>query len=291
MSPPITENIETLFSAGGFVAAATALAWGLGFFRLPTKSSTNEISFLSTIGAFVLYFTMQLFLVPAFVFGYLLITEKSLPDNLGKILSAIDVGWISFISIVLSTIAVAIYSLVLGFPVMKSIWDGGGTTLRHKIKSVLIGALSWLFVYPWVIVVAQLVTILFILHMQETPPIIDQEMVRHLKEIASDKALFFGTIFSVIILVPIAEEILFRGFLQNFFRRYLGIFASIILTSALFASLHYSIGQGFANWQIVISLFLVSLFLGYLYERQQTLWAPIALHVAINGISIAILFF
>lgn len=291
MSPPITESVETLLSAGGFVAAATIVAWALGFFRLPAHSSKNDINFLSAIGAFILYFLVQLFLVPIFVLGYLFLTETSLPDNLGKILSATDVGWISLTSIILSTIAVCLYSVLLSPSKRDSVWDGGETSLWHKVKSIAIGAISWLFVYPWVIVVAQIVTILFILHMQEMPPIIDQEMVRHLKEIAEDRPLFYGTIAAVILLVPIAEEVLFRGFLQNFFKKHLGIFASIFLTSALFASLHYSIGQGFANWQIVLSLFLVSLFLGYLYERQQTLWAPIALHIAINGVSIAILFF
>lgn len=290
MSPPITENVETLLSACGFVAAATVVAWVLGFFRLPSKSPANQITFLPAIGAFALYFAVQLVLVPAVVLTFFYLTQTPVPDDLGKILSVTDVGWISLTSIVLSTAAVTLYSLTLGSSISASVWNGGSGSLMHKLKSVIIGVLSWLFVYPWVIVVAQIITIIFIWHTKEMPPIIDQEMVRHLKEISSNKPLFYGTIGSVILLVPIAEEILFRGFLQNFFKRHLGIAASIFLTSALFASLHYSIGQGFSNWQIVLSLFLVSLFLGYVYERQQTLWGPIALHVAINGISIAILF-
>ena len=290
MIPPITEYVETLFAALGFVAIASILAWALGFFRIPQKTGQNAVTIWSTLGAFFLYFFVQVILIPMLLFAWLYMTEETMPKNLGSFLSKNDVGWISFVSIITATLTVLAYSLVIESNQTQTVWNSGKNSFLQRLKSILIGAFSWLCVYPWVIVIGQLVTIIFILTQHEVPPDIDQEMVRHIKDIVDDKPLFYATIFSVIIAVPIAEELLFRGFMQNLFKKGMGVVRSIFVTSFLFSILHFSWGQGFANWQIVLSLFVVSCFLGYLYERQKTLWAPIALHIAINGVSIAILF-
>ena len=114
MTPPITEHVEILFSAFGFVAAMTVFAWGLGFFRLPQKEAESQVSIWSTLGVFAVYFFVQLLFVPVIVSTYLYMTQGKLPENLGSVLTRADVGWISFVSILSSTIAVLIYSIFFG---------------------------------------------------------------------------------------------------------------------------------------------------------------------------------
>ncbi len=149
---------------------------------------------------------------------------------------------------------------------------------------------TWLLAYPWVVIISQFAAIAMILWYGEAPPNIDQEMVKYIKEMTEYKPLFFSTIATVVFIVPIGEELLFRGFLQNWLRTFLPLSLSIIFTSILFASLHFSIGQGLLNWQLIPGLFALSCYLGYVYERQQSLIAPIFLHMTVNGISIAITF-
>ncbi|MBD3380101.1 MAG: CPBP family intramembrane metalloprotease [Candidatus Omnitrophica bacterium] len=46
-------------------------------------------------------------------------------------------------------------------------------------------------------------------------------------------------IFSVLFVAPVVEEVLFRGFLYPAFNKYLGVYPSIIATTALFTLAHY----------------------------------------------------
>jgi membrane protease YdiL (CAAX protease family) len=91
---------------------------------------------------------------------------------------------------------------------------------------------------------------------------------------ASPRALAF-VLFSVVVLTPLAEELLFRGFFYATLRRYLGPLGAIVLSALTFALLHsHPVG--------VPPLFVIGFLLGYLYERTGSLAAPIAAHAAYN---------
>jgi membrane protease YdiL (CAAX protease family) len=115
---------------------------------------------------------------------------------------------------------------------------------------------------------------------------LDQLAVRQLKAAADEPLLFVISALCVICLVPFVEELLFRGLLQGFFKRKLSPYKAIATTSCFFALAHYSFSQGIANVELLASLFILSLFLGYLKERQQTLWAPIGLHAVFNAVGV-----
>lgn len=112
-----------------------------------------------------------------------------------------------------------------------------------------------------------------------------------------------------IIIAPVFEECLFRGLLQTFIIRLPGLidfwtkspsltpedqpvpiipvtsaarWFGIAASSAAFAAFH-------ANWQHAPALFILSLGLGYSYERQGTLLAPILIHALFNAIPVALL--
>lgn len=74
---------------------------------------------------------------------------------------------------------------------------------------------------------------------------------------------------------PFAEELFFRGFLQKY--------AGVIITSALFALLHYSFG----SLTEVIGAFTAGLILGYWVKyRNASLWPAIIAHAGYNLVSI-----
>jgi membrane protease YdiL (CAAX protease family) len=93
----------------------------------------------------------------------------------------------------------------------------------------------------------------------------------------------------VIGIVPVLEELLFRGFLQGAFRRFFSVRTAILFSSFIFALFHFSLGQGVNNMTILVSLFILSLFLGFLKERQGNLWGSIAMHMTFNAISVAMI--
>ena len=92
------------------------------------------------------------------------------------------------------------------------------------------------------------------------------------------------------VVAPLAEELMFRGHLQTLLRRALarpstggrgvsplGTWGAIVVASAMFAAVHPT-----WTWP---PIFVLSLCLGWLYERTGNLWAPIALHAAFNAVS------
>lgn len=85
----------------------------------------------------------------------------------------------------------------------------------------------------------------------------------------------FGMFLGVGILGPMAEELAFRGLFFRRIRDYLNVSWGILISAAVFGIYHGNVVQ------FVFAL-LMGLVFAALYERYQTLWAPILAHVAVN---------
>lgn len=70
-------------------------------------------------------------------------------------------------------------------------------------------------------------------------------------------------------------QAMFRGFMLPTLSKYMPRPISLLLTSAVFAILHFSV-------QRFIPLVLLGLILGFIYMRTRNLVAPIALHSVWN---------
>ncbi|MDQ2973178.1 MAG: CPBP family intramembrane metalloprotease [bacterium] len=91
--------------------------------------------------------------------------------------------------------------------------------------------------------------------------------------------------------VPIAEEVLFRGFLYRGAKKYVGLVLATIVTTIIFGLAHLEFGSGEAlNWIAAIDTALFSLALIYTYEKEKTLLAPIILHAIKNTLAFIFLF-
>lgn len=96
---------------------------------------------------------------------------------------------------------------------------------------------------------------------------------------------------SLVILPPIAEEIVARGFLYGGLRTKLTTSVSALITSLLFAIAHLGGGSGGGLlWVAAIDTFILSLVLCYLRERTGSLWPSIGVHMLKNGLAFAVLF-
>ena len=84
-------------------------------------------------------------------------------------------------------------------------------------------------------------------------------------------------------IAPIAEEVVFRGWLYGKFRSKMPAYLSIVLVSALFGLMH---GQ----WNVGINVFCLSIVLCLLREVTGTIWSGIVLHMLKNGLAFYLLF-
>ncbi|HEU4324207.1 MAG TPA: type II CAAX endopeptidase family protein [Roseiflexaceae bacterium] len=84
------------------------------------------------------------------------------------------------------------------------------------------------------------------------------------------------------VVVPIGEELLFRGVVYNWLRGR-GFWLAAILSSALFGLVHGHVTIG-------IMAFVLGLVCAFVYERSRSLWTPIAVHIGFNVLGIAVLY-
>ncbi len=101
-------------------------------------------------------------------------------------------------------------------------------------------------------------------------------------EIASQPEYILAFI-SLVVIAPVAEEILFRGYLLGKLRKYAPLWVSILITSALFAAVHF-------QWNVAIDVFVLSIVLCLLRVWTGSLWTSIFLHMLKNGVAYYFLF-
>ena len=99
------------------------------------------------------------------------------------------------------------------------------------------------------------------------------------------------TFVSLVILPPLAEETVFRGFVYTGVRRRFPFLVSAVITSVLFAIPHLQFGEGAPLlWVAALDTFVLSLVLCYVRERTNSLWPGILIHALKNGIAFVALF-
>jgi membrane protease YdiL (CAAX protease family) len=103
-------------------------------------------------------------------------------------------------------------------------------------------------------------------------------------------SLVFAAI-SLVVLPPIVEELLTRGFLFTGLRQRLNLMWSAIITSIVFGVAHLQFGgDAPLLWVAALDTFALSLVLVYLREKTGGLAAPIFLHGLKNLIAFSLLF-
>lgn len=108
----------------------------------------------------------------------------------------------------------------------------------------------------------------------EHPPA--HELLSAMEEVAAPARA--AMIFGAVVAAPLFEETFFRGHIQSLLARRctgpIGRWSAVALTSLLFAAVHPS-------WTAPL-IFMLSLCIGYVYERTGNLWAAILIHALFN---------
>lgn len=94
---------------------------------------------------------------------------------------------------------------------------------------------------------------------------------------------------ALVLLPPIVEEVIFRGFLFGGLRTKMQFAGAALITSTLFAVPHLFASSEGLLWVAGVDTFILSMVLCYLREKTGALWAPIAVHGIKNAIAYAIL--
>lgn len=88
---------------------------------------------------------------------------------------------------------------------------------------------------------------------------------------------------ALVILAPLAEELLFRGFLFTGLRKKLPFWLTAIIVSLLFGFVHGQVNVG-------LDVFALSLVMCFIREKTGSLWPSLLLHSFKNGLAYFLLF-
>jgi membrane protease YdiL (CAAX protease family) len=86
-------------------------------------------------------------------------------------------------------------------------------------------------------------------------------------------------VFSAVILAPLAEEIVFRGFFFAGFRQRYGWVPAVLISSAIFGASHLQLVA-------FIPTFLLGMVMAYAYHRSNSIWPGVIIHFWVNGSSL-----
>lgn len=251
-----------------------------GFFVLPDDHKSQkftEVKGFQVVVVFAIYLISALFLAP--LLGKLILQAENAFYLSNLAAGVLQLGMLSLILVLFT-----LFALTQPHDAMREIWVGQHATSGTKLtRDFFLGILTWFIGFPLVAAISQITDLLlYLLFRIES---YEQVAVRFLKMALDSPALLTVALITIILVAPIVEEWLFRGFLQSFLRRHVGRKAAVLLTAISFALFHLSASQGLGNISLAISLFAFSCYLGFLYERQGSLLAPIGLHMAFNTIS------
>jgi membrane protease YdiL (CAAX protease family) len=250
------------------------------FFQFTNNNKKIPIELTQVFFAFGVYIIINIILFP---FTVLTIQNRLLRMDSAAILAALHLFFNVFIILFL-----VFFFLKTKREIFKNIWkDRSSTTsYMHDIKT---GFLFWLLTLPLTLFTYHFLNFLT-KHLFNVKNLKEQVAVEYLKSLPPITVYFFLFAITAVILAPFIEELLFRGFLQNFLKKYFSIKTSIFLSSFCFAIFHFAFSQKIANITILGTLFVLSCFLGILYEKQKSLLSPIILHAASNGFAILNIF-
>lgn len=268
-----------LFAGISFVVLR--LATKAGFWRLYPLSSSPSLSLASIAIVFVIYLGMTTLLAPytASMLESLYMRSHHLPPP------DAFYGYLQVALLILLFLLLYLYCASLGNSVFTTLWKRRRYPASSVIADIGLGAMTWVICFPITQFVGQGLDLLLYLW---TPfQGYEQVAITDLKNALNSPGLLSCMLFIIIIAAPVIEEFLFRGCLQTYLKQYLPLKGAIVLSSICFSLFHFSLSQHLGNISLCATLFILALFLGFLYERQGSLFANVSLHMTFNTISCA----
>ena len=163
---------------------------------------------------------------------------------------------------------------------------GFGLNIKTIVKDFFMAILNLLAAWP--LILAAVTLTIFIAKLFSGPgyeiqPHQQLEMITEYHQLP----LRIMIVFVAVVIAPLLEEMLFRGFVQTAIRSVINIksaWPAIAASSVFFAMMHANP----AHWP---ALFVLGVCLGYSYEKSGSLFRPIFIHLFFNAFSVTTVLF
>jgi len=160
---------------------------------------------------------------------------------------------------------------------------GFGLNIKTCGRDFWAGSLNLIAVWP-LILVAMRVTVFFAERFYDHEYQMQQHEQLQIVTEHPQLVLRILVVAGAVVIVPLFEELMFRGLIQTMMRSFLfqagnQAWLAIVFSSGLFAIMHEEPG----HWP---ALFVLGTCMGYAYEKSGSLLRPIFIHAIFNAISL-----
>lgn len=177
--------------------------------------------------------------------------------------------------------AIAAGLLLLGLLRFRS---GVRSGLAFSWRDLPLGLACFALTYPVVAATAWIASVVYTQVTGNTPESMAHSGLQTMIENSSDP-WSWALMACAVVGAPIVEEFTFRVFLQSAALRITrSPWAAIVVTSAAFTSIHWSVMPSYG----LATIFVLALGMGIAYERTKRLGVPIVMHVAFNALNVAL---
>lgn len=277
LNPTITSEIIVI------TILSTLGLYGLIRYFFKRKIREGEVANWTPLEAVVItvaiYFVSQLFagLMIGVLGGFMGLDDQGLLDELES-----NPG-LQFVFILLVE-AMTVGLLFFFMKRRRTPWEVIGW-VRPRVRDIgytILGFITYFVVYAFI--VFNLVQALF--------PQVDTEQQQQLGfDTATSGPVLIFVFLSLVILPPLVEEILVRGFLFTGLQQKMNVILAAVVTSVVFAAAHLQWGSGAPLlWAAAADTFTLSMVLVWLRHKTGSLWPGIGVHFIKNGIAFLALF-
>lgn len=102
-----------------------------------------------------------------------------------------------------------------------------------------------------------------------------------LLQTATDPTVLILMAVAAVLVAPVCEELVFRGYLYPVMKKFAGPWVAAICSGLIFAAAHGSLAA-------LLPLFIFGIVLAVLYEKTGSIWAPMAVHFCFNGATVGL---
>ena len=153
---------------------------------------------------------------------------------------------------------------------------GPGVTRQVRLARPRLPRLAYIVVTTLATVV--IVDQIYLINQQFSP--VPPEYLESLEDLRPTDVWNFSVIFlSLCVAVPVAEELLFRGMIQQIFSRNVGAVAGFVLAGLLFGAVHL-------NAHLLISISFFGIILSFVYFATGNLIYTIVSHAVFNALAL-----
>lgn len=205
-----------------------------------------------------------------------------------KLLEALVQGGVDFSGVdptVFGAVVTAIsYTLALGIVIGVPWWLARSRTSRKEVGLHRLPTWTDIGLAPVGFIAYFLTSAVVMYFMIQLFPGFDAEQVQEIGFTAPQHRYEYVLAFlTIVVVAPIAEEVLFRGYLYGKLKKYIPWWGAAVLSSILFGFAH---GQ----WNVAVDTFVLGMFLCILRDISGSLWPAILLHMIKNGVAYYFLF-